>query len=223
MAWPQVNESTIPRPNPHRHRWAAPSLGPRRAVRSGSTSPPVGSRRRQLYRWPEGYPFTSRDDYLTLSESVHDMHSHLSGVQLPFIRVISGYLALRVCSTSLPEVSALLLRMTWSFGIRLPRSSSSSLVVTRGHALLGKSSRGLSSGSWSVSALPSEVSLGRVMIASLAWGWPWASKNCISRSRLASGETKQCLPSEVGLGRDGTASPVLDSPWASKVGLEWTK
>jgi hypothetical protein len=60
----------------------------------------------------DDYPFISCDDYLTLSESVHAMHSRLSRVQLPFIRVISEYLALRVCSTSLPEVSMLLLHMT---------------------------------------------------------------------------------------------------------------
>jgi hypothetical protein len=77
----------------------------------------------------DDYPFTSCDDYLTLSESVHAMHSRLSGVQLPFIRVISEYLALRVCSTPLLELSMLLLCMTRSSGIHHPRSSSSNLVA----------------------------------------------------------------------------------------------
>jgi hypothetical protein len=141
------------------------------------------------------------------------MHSCLSGVRLPFIRVISEYLALQVRSTSLFVVSTLLLCMTRSSGLRLPGSSSFILVVARGHALLGKSSGGPSSGPWSVSTLTPEVSLGRVVIASLArdWprasfdcfsrqSWPWASRNCVSYSRLASGEPEQCLTSEVGLG-----------------------
>jgi hypothetical protein len=141
------------------------------------------------------------------------MHSCLSGVRLPFIRVISEYLALQVRSTSLFVVSTLLLCMTRSSGLRLPGSSSFILVVARGHALLGKSSGGPSSGPWSVSTLTPEVILGRVVIASLTRGWPrasfdcfsrqswpWASRNCVSYSRLASGEPEQCLTSEVGLG-----------------------
>jgi hypothetical protein len=132
---------------------------------------------------------------------------------------------LRVSSSSgmlnlLAEVSALLLRITLSYDIRLLGSSSSSLVVAREHTLLGKSSRGPSSGPWSVSALPPEVSLGRVATAFPARGWPRASCDCFYHAELASGESKhrlpprassdeseQCLSSEVDLGRVGMASP----------------
>jgi hypothetical protein len=126
-------------------------------------------------------------------------------------------------------VSTLLLCMTRSSGLRLPGSSSFILVVARGHALLGKSSGGPSSGPWSVSTLTPEVILGRVVIASLTRGWPrasfdcfsrqswpWASRNCVSYSRLASGEPEQCLTSEVGLGWVRTASPVRGWPRASR-------
>jgi hypothetical protein len=83
----------------------------------------------------------------------------------------------------------LLLRMTRSSGLRLPGSSLSSLVAARGHALLGKPSGGPSSDPWTVSALPPEVSLGRVATASPAQGWPRTRHNNVSRPRLASGKT----------------------------------
>jgi hypothetical protein len=126
--------------------------------------------------------------------------------------------------------------MTRSFGLRLPGSSSSNLVV---HALLGKSSGGPPSGPWTVSALPPEASLERVVTVShvRSWlrasqnylpsevdleryrivspvrGWPHARQNSISRPRLASGKTEHRLPPRVGLGQ--TEQCLL-----SEVGLE---
>jgi hypothetical protein len=146
------------------------------------------------------------------------------GIYLSYMLVLFGisifnifkyYGSMSLISLNLQQfvVSTLLLCMTRSSGLRLPGSSSFILVVARGHALLGKSSGGPSSGPWSVSTLTPEVILGRVVIASLTRGWPrasfdcfsrqswpWASRNCVSYSRLASGEPEQCLTSEVGLG-----------------------
>jgi hypothetical protein len=84
--------------------------------------------------------------------------------------------------------------MIWSSGLRLPESSSSSLVAARGHALLGKSSGDPSSNPWSVSTLLPKVSLKRVVTGSLAQGWPQASHDCFSHSELASGETELVIP-----------------------------
>jgi hypothetical protein len=162
------------------------------------------------------------------------MHSYLFGVRSTLIRVISEYLTLQVCATSLCEASTLLLRITWSFGLRLPGSSSSKLVAARECALLCKPSeahlaahgaflcshpRLASSESWLcflskvgigqvVTASPTEVGLGWIRTASAVWGWPRASQNSVSRPRLALGELEQCLSSKVGLERVGTASPV---------------
>jgi hypothetical protein len=111
-------------------------------------------------------------------------------------------------------------RMTRSSSLRLLESSSSSLVADRGHALLGKSSGGPSSGPWSISALPLEVSLRqvtttspaqswlrRVVTASPAQSWVRTSQNSVSRPRLASGKTEERIPPRDGLGRYRTASP----------------
>ena len=97
--------------------------------------------------------------------------------------------------------------MISSSDLCLPESSSSSLVAARGHALLGKSSRGPSSDPCSVSALPPEVSLRRVGTTSPVRGWPRARWNCVSCPELASSEMEWHLPSDVGLGRDRTTSP----------------
>jgi hypothetical protein len=89
--------------------------------------------------------------------------------------------------------------MTRSSGPRLLGSSSSSLVVSRGHALLGKSSGGPSSGPRSVYALPPKVSLGRVTTTTPARGWPRASRDCFPRSELATSELEHRFPSKVDL------------------------
>jgi hypothetical protein len=81
---------------------------------------------------------------------------------------------------------------------RLTGSSLSSLVAVRGHALLGKSLGG------------HQADLRRVATASPIRSWPRASRECVSRPRLASDETELHLPAEVGLGRDGTTSPRLE-------------
>jgi hypothetical protein len=66
--------------------------------------------------------------------------------------------------------------------------------------------------------LSPEVGLGRIVTASPARGWPRASRDyvsrprlasravTVSRPRLASGESRLCLPPEVGLKRAMTAS-----------------
>jgi hypothetical protein len=118
------------------------------------------------------------------------------------------------------------------------------LVAARGHALLGKSLGGPSSGPQSVFALTPDVSLGQVAIASPAQGWPRASRDCFlaqrwlrasrdffSRPRLVSGEVKQCRPSRDGFRRvvvasparswtqarqSSVAPPVRGWPWASQ-------
>jgi hypothetical protein len=100
----------------------------------------------------------------------------------------------------MPEVFALFLRITPLFSIHLLGSSSSSLVTSQGHALLGKSSGGPSIGPWSVSMLPPEVSLGQVATASLARDWPQASHDCFSRLELASGESEQLIPPRASFG-----------------------
>jgi hypothetical protein len=108
----------------------------------------------------------------------------------------------------------LLLRITRSFGLQLPRSSLSSLVATCGHALLGKPSGGPSSGPWTVSALLPEVSLGRVATASPARGWPLASRDYFSHRSWPQG-SRDCFSSpKVGLGQDRTTSLVRGWPWA---------
>jgi hypothetical protein len=47
-------------------------------------------------------------------------------------------------------------------------------------------------------------------------GWPGASRDCLSRPRLVSGESEQRIPFEVGLRRVGTTSPVWGWSRASR-------
>jgi hypothetical protein len=137
----------------------------------------IQTRRFGVINYP--YSFTSGGDYLTPKSSFLARHVFL------FIRSLvvlhPSYLqvlALWVRSTSLPEVSVLLLHMTRSSDLHLHGSSSSSLVAARGHALLGKSSE-------------AHQATHGVFLR--------------SHSRSVSGESRLHLPSEVGFERDGLA------------------
>jgi hypothetical protein len=76
-----------------------------------------------------------------------------------------------------------------------------------------------SSESWL--CLPPRVSLGRVVSASPARGWPLASHDCVSRPGLASSESWLRLLPGVGLGRVLTAFPVgwVVTTFPARVGL----
>jgi hypothetical protein len=134
----------------------------------------IQTRRFGVINYP--YSFTSGGDYLTPKSSFLARHVFL------FIRSLvvlhPSYLqvlVLWVRSTSLPEVSVLLLHMTRSSDLHLHGSSSSSLVAARGHALLGKSSRPIKR--------PTECFCAPTRDQSRV------SRDCISHPRLASSET----------------------------------
>jgi hypothetical protein len=121
--------------------------------------------------------------------------------------------------------------------------SSSNMVATGGHAFLGKSLGGPSSGQWSVSTSPtrgqprtsrdcisrtrlasdeswllllSEVGLRRARTVSHIRGWPQESWNSVSHPELALGESELHLSPRVGIERVGTASPVQGWPGVSQ-------